>query len=174
MNGRTWTEEEDGILRAFWGTEMPVSMWAPEGRSVATIHKRALKLKLGGRNIRMQLLYPQVYERAEAILALLHNGPMTVLKIRALLGLNVTTHRRAHDKIRDQIYIFAWEPTATGGPIPVWALGNAPDAKRPPKVPKKVSEAKYREKRRQRRKSPVKPAHRMADPAASWMFNPVC
>lgn len=172
MHGKAWTVEEDNILRANWGTEMPVAMWAPEGRSVSTIHKRALKLQLGGRNIRMQLLYPQVHERAETILALLKSGPKTAPQIRKALGLNVTTHRRAHDLIRSQIYIFAWQGSATGGPIPVWAIGDAPDAKRPPKVPKEVSEAKYREKQRKRRASPVKVEHRRPDAAASWMFNP--
>jgi len=172
MSRVLWTAEEDAVLVANWGTEAPVAMWAPEGRSVAAIHKRALKLRLGGRNIRMQLLYPHVYERAESILDLLRNGPLSTPKIRAALDLNKTTHRRAHDKIRRQIYIFAWEETATGAPIPVWALGDAPDAKRPPKVPTEVSQAKYREKQRKRRKSPIKPAHRMADLAASWMFNP--
>lgn len=167
--GKSWTPEEDAILRENWGTELPISMWALPGRTCHAIRNRAILLGLGGRSIRMQVLYPQVSERAEKILELLRAGPMTSVEIRNRLDMNKFVHRRAHDRIRDQIYIFAWKYQEKGGPQPIWAIGNAKDARRPPKVDPLASAAKYREKnRKQKAKTKAR-----ADISASWMFNPV-
>lgn len=170
---KIWTEAEDTILRDNWGSDLPVSLWKMEHRSMHAIYKRAEKLGLSRRNIRMQHLYPQVIERADKIMDFLRQfGPQTTNAIKKQLGLSESLHRRAHDLIRKDIYIFGWAETKTGPRVPIWAIGDAPDMPKPPKVMKSDSDAKYRMRQRARKASNIKPGHARTDFAASWLFNP--
>lgn len=180
MNGKPWTEAEDAILRNNWNSVLPCTMWGIPGRSPHAIRNRARHLGLGSKIVDYGAMYPQINERAEAILALLaKEGPMPSTEIQKQLKISESQHRRAHERIRGEIYIFAWEMGSRGGEWPIWALGDAPDAKRPPKGDAHEYQKRYREKhKRPSRAKPKEDAKPVfvppgkADLASSWLFNP--
>lgn len=180
MNGKPWTEAEDAILRNNWATEFPIGMWTIPGRSAHAIRNRARHLNLGGKAINYATMYPQVDERGQDILDLLKTaGPLPSTEIRKRLNISESQHRRAHTRIRSELYIFDWEMGDKGGEWPIWAIGDAPDAKRPPKGDSTEYNRRYREKHkrpsRAKPKEEVKPvfvAPNHADIAASWLLNP--
>lgn len=179
MRQHYWTEAEDAKLRAHWGTELPITMWGITTRTVHAVRQRGYQLGLGERGkINYASLYPAVDQRGHAILDLLKSGPLPSNTIRERLGITEWQHRRAHNLIRSEIYIFAWEMGAKGGEWPIWALGDAPDAKRPPKGNSTEYGRRYREKHKRpsrakpKEEKPVFVAPRKADLASSWMFNP--
>lgn len=180
MNGKPWTEEEDNILRNNWNSVLPCTMWGIPGRSAHAIRNRAKHLKLGSKIVDYSAMYPQINERAEAVLDLLRReGPLSSIQIRERLNLPEWKHRRAHERIRGELYIFAWENGPSGGQWPIWAIGDAPDAKRPPKGDAHEYQKRWREKHK--RPSHAKPKEEAqpvfvppgkADLASSWLFNP--
>lgn len=180
MSRKLWTEAEDALLRKNWDSVLPCTMWGIEGRTPHAIRARAKQIGLGKKLVSYEAIYPQINERAEAILALLTTaGPLSSREIQKRLAITESQHRRAHERIRSEIYIFAWEMGTRGGEWPIWALGDAPDAKRPPKGDAHEYQKRYREKhKRPSRAKPKEEAKPVfvppgkADMASSWLFNP--
>lgn len=94
--------------------------------------------------------------------ALQHCGPLTSADLARLLGADQWNVASALGKMRraarKTVYIKAWEMHAPGEkstPRAVYALGDAPDARRPPKQPNRVITARYRAKHKVRAPSSV-------------------
>lgn len=180
MSRKLWTEAEDNLLRNNWDSVLPCTMWGIEGRTPHAIRNRAKQLGLGKKLVSYEAIYPQINERAEAILALLTTaGPLSSREIQKRLSITESQHRRAHERVRGEIYIFAWEMGDRGGEWPIWAIGEQQDAKRPPKGDAHEYQKRYREKHK--RPSRAKPKEeapaafvppQRADIAASWLRNP--
>lgn len=180
MNGKPWTEAEDVILRNNWNSVLPCTMWGIDGRTPHAIRNRAKQLGLGRKIVSYEAIYPQINARAETIRALLTTaGPLSSREIQKRLAITESQHRRAHERIRGEIYIFAWEIGSRGGEWPIWAIGEQKDAKRPPKGDAHEYQKRYREKHKRPSRAkpkeepkPVFVAPGRADIAASWLFAP--
>lgn len=102
----------------------------------------------------------------ERILALLEVAPMTSQALWSVM--HDTTHNRVTavlHRLREQgrVFISQWERNETGGrlyPRAIYALGSGPDARKPPRLSKKVYRARYRAKLAQRAADAQRPATR--------------
>lgn len=94
---------------------------------------------------------PMITER---VLALLEVAPMTAQALSGLM-LDATTNRvtAVLHRLREQgrVHIHQWDRNECGGrlyPRAIYALGSGLDARKPPRLPRKVYCARYKAKRR--------------------------
>lgn len=121
-----WTNREVELLRAHWPTSMPLD----EIRAMLPRH--TLHSITGYANKELGLRREGVRRRApawERVKEILAERPHTAREIAAKMGFSVT---RAHEIMgtrKDEWHIaeFVW-PDYFGRPIPLYALGNLPDA----------------------------------------------
>lgn len=102
----------------------------------------------------------------ERILALLEVAPMTAQALSSLMQ-DATPNRvtAVLHRLREQgrVFIQQWDRNETGGrlyPRAIYALGSGPDARKPPRLSKKVYRARYRAKLAQRATDAQRPALR--------------
>lgn len=85
--------------------------------------------------------------RKERILALLSERPMTQHEIAAAVHIHPRVFYEYRDRLAGQIYITTWRRVFPDGPMsPVYAAGSKPDAAKPERQPRRVTQKRWRDK----------------------------
>lgn len=186
MNATHWTEQQKAIVREYWPTSLPIRLWQHliPGKTRDAIIGIGRRMNLGERVVNRKPTYVQSWVCIEQLLA--DGVHRSVPELAKRTGFNASVVRKQlQDRIRVQVYVAEWR-WETNKWVALFALGaNKQNVRRPkPKTHaenqrncyarrKKFRPDDHEEHLRKRRLRDVaaKPAPRMADVAASWLFN---
>lgn len=162
MGGRTWTTDEDEILRSIWSgsVTLKLSMHLLTDRTLDAARLRMSVLKLGRRGGRARSHYRWTESEIDAALA--KGRPLTAKQLSECTNVSLTRARQILKEHQGTRYhIAGWLRESDRGVFsPRWALGDDEDVPRPKRESAAVISVRFRQ-RKKARKGMGNPFHGM-------------